>query len=303
MTDRVLGVGYSVRSEDDFDFQKLAPALNEAEKLGVDFIELPIFAMDLIAGERIVPQKLRALKQLVANRPYRYTVHGPLSVNLMDIPERLPLHKSLFKVAMEVAAELGAVHYVLHGGIVEAARADQAEGLFTQQRDILMEFGPIAASLGFVVTVENLFTYNHAKTTALPSRLAREIEAVNHPNIAACLDFSHAFINSTLHGADFLAEAAALAPHAPHLHIHDSFGRLQNIPTVTRAERLAFGLGDLHLPIGWGAIPWDELMTSLNFPAGVVLNLELPAPYGSELGACVTSLRRLEQLLRARNSN
>ncbi|MBC8050330.1 MAG: TIM barrel protein [Chitinophagales bacterium] len=300
MSERVLGVGYTIRSDDDFDFKKLTPSLHEADRLGVDFVELPLYALDVIAGGRIIASKLRSVKNIAADRPYRYTVHGPLGVNLMDIAERLPLHKSVMQVSLEAAAELGAVHYVLHGGFIDAQRQNEAASLHAQQRDILSEFGPIAESLGITIAVENLFTYDKARTTALPSQLARDIEVINHPNIRACLDFSHGFINSTLHSADFVTEAKALAPFAKHLHIHDSFGRLQNLPTYTRSERVAFGLGDLHLPIGWGAIQWDELMTSLNFHTGVILNLELMGAYWSELDACVASLRRLETLVRER---
>ncbi|MDZ4791063.1 MAG: sugar phosphate isomerase/epimerase [Hyphomicrobiales bacterium] len=303
MSERVLGVGYTVRSDDDFDFKKLTSSLHEADRLGVDFLELPLYALDVTAGGRIVASKLRAVKNIAADRSYRYTVHGPLGVNLMDIAERLPLHKSVMQVSLEAAAELGAVHYVLHSGFIDAPRQNDAASLHAQQRDILSEFAPIAESLGIIITIENLFTYDKTRTTALPSQLARDIEAINHPNIHACLDFSHGFINSTLHGADFVAEAKALAPYAKHLHIHDSFGRLQNIPIYTRSERVAFGLGDLHLPIGWGAIPWDDLMTSLDFPQGLVMNLELAPPYWSELETSVASLRRLETLVRERTAS
>ncbi len=303
MSKRVLGIGYSIRSDDDFDFKKLTPSLHEADRLGVDFIELPLFTLDIIADGRIIPSKLKAVKAIAADRPYRYTAHGHISINLMDIAERMPLHKSMLQVSLEVAGELGAVHYVLHGGFIEAYRAGEADALHAQQRDILAEFAPIAASYGVIITVENLFTYDMSKTTALPSQLARDIEAINHPNVKACLDFSHGFINSTLHAADLSEEAGLLAPHARHLHIHDSFGRLQTMPTVSRAERVAFGLGDLHLPIGWGAVPWDDLMNSLTFPDGIIMNLELAPPYWSELESNVAALRRLEQLVRSRSAS
>ncbi|MDX2263769.1 MAG: TIM barrel protein [Hyphomicrobiales bacterium] len=302
MQQRVLGVGYSLRSDDDYDFKKLTDALAEAERLRPDFIELPLFSLDVIAGAAVLPARMRLLKSITADRPFRYTVHGPLAVNLMDAPERLPQHMAVLKAALDAAAELGAVHYIHHGGLVEAARAPQMDALYAQQRDALAEVAPIAAAAGLVITVENLFTYDMARTTALPSRLAAEIAAIGHPNIRACLDFSHGFINSTLHGADFGAEAAALSPLAKHLHIHDSFGRLTAAPTYSRAERVAYGYGDLHLPIGLGAIPWRELMTGLSFPDGLVLNLELAPPYWSELPACMAALREMEETLRARNA-
>jgi sugar phosphate isomerase/epimerase len=47
----------------------------------------------------------------------------------------------------------------------------------------------------------------------------------------------------------------------------------------TDGERLAFGHGDLHLPVGWGDIPWDALIDQCVFPAGVVFNIELQSRY------------------------
>ncbi len=43
----------------------------------------------------------------------------------------------------------------------------------------------------------------------------------------------------------------------------------------TDGERLAYGHGDLHLPVGWGDIPWDALMAECTFPEGVLFNIEL----------------------------
>jgi sugar phosphate isomerase/epimerase len=295
MGGRVLGVGYSIRSEDDFDFRKLIAALHEAEGAGVDFVELPLYALDVIAGGRIIAPKLQAVKEITADRPYRYTAHGPLAINLMDAPSRLPLHKTVLKASLEAAAELGAAHYIHHGGIVDTRHSPNVENLYAQQRHALAEAGDIAATLGLIITVENLFTHDAGKLTAPPSRLAQEIAAINHPNVRACLDFSHGWINSTATGLDFSAEARALAPFAKHLHVHDSFGQPQSIQTYARAEKLAFGVGDLHLPIGLGAIPWDEMMR-LPLPDGVIINLELSPPYWSQLGECITALRRLQQV-------
>lgn len=297
MERHTAGIGYSMRSGDDFDFHQLAADLDEAGNTGTDFVELPLYQLHLIAGGRPVAAKLRQLRTICENRPFRYTAHGPLGINFLDVPERIAIHRDVLRAALEISGEIGARHYVLHGGLLDANDRDKLEDRFAQQRDILSEFAGQAAALGIIICVENLFTYHHAQIAALPSRLAQEIAAINHPHIAACLDFSHGFINASLHGADFMRETAALAPFAKHLHIHDSFGRVQNFQTFSRAERVAFGLGDLHLPIGWGAIPWDEIAATFDFPEGVVLNLELPSSYWSELENCIGSLRHLQGLI------
>ena len=53
MAGNVLGVGYSLSNEDDYGFRTLPARLDEAEAHGVDFLELPLNAMDLIADGRV----------------------------------------------------------------------------------------------------------------------------------------------------------------------------------------------------------------------------------------------------------
>ena len=109
----------------------------------------------------------------------------------------------------------------------------------------------------------------------------------------ATLDFSHAYLNLAYRGGDLVAECAALAPFAKHLHVHDSFGRQDDIWMFTTGERLAFGHGDLHLPVGWGDIPWTELMAECRFPEGVVFNIELKDRYWYAARDCVAATKSL----------
>jgi sugar phosphate isomerase/epimerase len=301
MANTVLGVGYSLPADDDFAFLKLGARLDEAEAHRVDFVELPLQAMDLIAGGRILSSRLKTVKAMLAGRTLRYTAHGPLAINLMDAPERLPRHQDVFKAALEVAAELGAVHYVLHTGLYDVARAPAAEDLYAQQRDILQAFGELAASRGPIIAVENLFP-GPGRVTALPSRLAKEIARIAHSHIWACLDFSHGYINATARGADLATEAAALAPFAKHLHIHDSFGRPSELFIHRRSENLAYGEGDLHLPVGLGNIPWETLMERLDFPGGIVFNIELAPPYWAVLGDVIARTKALAARARTAGS-
>ena len=41
------------------------------------------------------------------------------------------------------------------------------------------------------------------------------------------------------------------------------------------SEELSYGFGDLHLPLGWGDIPFDELFEKIEFPSGLILILEI----------------------------
>ena len=291
MTGRGYSIGYSLPNDEDYALAKLGPALDEAAALGADYVEIALYGLDLVANGRVLSDRLRRVKVLTAGRPFGYTIHGPLNLNLMDGSERAKTHKAVFKAHLEIAAELGGVHFVAHAGRYAAEESGALEAGCARQRDALA--GDYAKGHGIIIAVENLFGRHGGRETLLPSRLAAEIEAIDHPAICACLDFSHAYLETTRQGADFLAEAAALTPLAKHLHIHDSFGKLWPLAPNHRAERLAYGLGDLHLPIGLGSIPWDALMERCNFPTDVILIHELAPPYWADLGVAVEKMRTL----------
>ncbi len=67
-----------------------------------------------------------------------------------------------------------------------------------------------------------------------------------------------------------------MAPVAGHLHVHDSFGRPYSMTKFYHpAEATALGIGDLHLPIGWGDIPWEEIFSELTFLPDTMLVMEI----------------------------
>ncbi|MFG1462381.1 sugar phosphate isomerase/epimerase family protein [Xanthobacter sp. DSM 24535] len=291
----VRGVGYSIRATSP-DFDDLGPKLDEAERLGVDFVELPVFAWTLMADCRVLEDRLARLADVIAGRPFGYTVHGPLAINLMEKGPRLERHKALLDATITVAGALKAVNLVLHTGCVRDPE-DHVRVAYSRQREALAEAGDKAAAVNVTLCVENVFRFEAMRETAVPSRLAEEIDAIGHPHVRATLDVSHAYLRCTDAGLDLMAEIAVLAPFARHVHVHDSFGRPLESWTIDEAERLALGEGDLHLPVGWGAIPWDEMAARCTFDAGAIVNLELHRRYWSELPAQIQMVRALSQRL------
>lgn len=276
------------------DLSDFAAILDRAEALGVDTIELPTYEQDLVIGGRVRRSQLDRLKAICAGRGVAYTVHGPLAINFMDEAFRLPRHYEVLQASMEVAAELGAVHYVMHAGNMPMSQHDGMEAAYARQREWLHRAGELGRQHGMLVCVETLFVDDAARFhTATPSRLAREIKAVGHPFLRGTLDFSHSAINLTYSGGDLVQECAALTPLCNHLHIHDSFGRIDDIWMYTQGERVAYGHGDLHLPVGWGDLPWDAILRDCVFPPGVIFNIELNPRFWYAAEECVAATRAL----------
>jgi sugar phosphate isomerase/epimerase len=274
------------------DLSNLAANIAECVALGVDTVELPTYDFDIVVGGRIRRDQLAAAKAACAGHGVAYSAHGPLSINLMDDAYRLPRHVEVLLASLDVAAELGCVNYVMHGGIVPATQAAGVEDAYQRQRDHLARAGDEAQRRGLIICVETLFAgYHGSSLTATPARLARELAAINHPAIRSTIDFSHGAINLDYHGGDLATECAPLAPFAKHLHIHDSFGRQDDIWMYSAGERLAYGHGDLHLPVGWGNTPWNAILDACIFPAGVIFNIELNQRYWHLAQDCVAATR------------
>ncbi len=277
----VAGTGISAHKR-AHDLSDLGAELDMIEGLGVEAIELPTFDMDVVVGGRIRRPQLEALKRACAGRDVIYSVHGPLAINFMDDAWRLPRHLEVLEASLEVAAEVGAEHYVIHSGLVRTQQGAGVEAAYGRQREWLAKGGEIARQHGLILCVETLFAgFEGAEQASSPSRLAAELREIGHPNVMATLDFSHAYLKLDFDGCrdDFVEEIKALAPYARHLHVHDSFGRQDDIWMYTEGERLAYGHGDLHLPVGWGDMPWQRLMDECTFPEGVLFNIELQQRY------------------------
>ncbi|MEP9350038.1 TIM barrel protein [Xanthobacter sp. KR7-225] len=284
----IRGIGYSIRATSP-EFEDLDAKLDEAERLGVDFVELPLFAWTLVVGGTVREDRLARLVAATRARPFAFTAHGPLAINLMDAKERLPRHLAVLDAAIGIAGAIGAAHLVIHAGCVRGD--DDVEMAYVRQRDALAAAGDKAGSAGVTLCVENVFRFEPMRETALPGRLAAELDAIAHPNVRATLDFSHALLRCNDARVDFMKEIAALAPFAQHLHVHDSFGRPLTSWAIDEAERAALGEGDLHLPLGWGGIDWDRIANTCRFPPGTVVNLELNRRYWAELPDQIDVLR------------
>jgi sugar phosphate isomerase/epimerase len=287
-----------------FDTDSAAPDLSDLDDVlariaaaGASHAELSLCALELIAGGRILADRRRRLKQICARHPLAYTVHSTLAVNFMD-EARLDLHKAVCRSMLELCDAVGAGVMVHHPGLVPAQPAPFLERLQGIECHALREMGDLAAGYGVKIAVETLFVEDPSRYTADPVKLAQVIAEIDHPQVCGTLDVSHAYIMTTWRGMDYLEALRAFAPCANHLHVHDSFGRPTTMANFyTHAERIAFGMGDLHLPMGWGEIPWEAILPELAFRPGTVMIVELPPRHWAELDRCADTARRFMEIV------
>jgi sugar phosphate isomerase/epimerase len=294
-------IGYTLWPT-NFDLVQPRAMLDEAEELGVDTVEIPLFATRLIADGAILGPAMRIFEEQMQGRRLGYTTHALLSVNLMDNGGRLDLHESIARSCIDVTARLGARNMVLHCGLAEDASRDALEAAYARQRECLSRLGDYAAQHGVLICVETIWNFD-GRETALPGRLAAEIRAVDHDAVRATLDYAHSALQCHLKGADLMTEISEIAPLCHHLHLNDCFGIVRDGPITLAGEALAYGSGDLHLPLGWGGLDWEKLLTEPAYPEHVILNDELHPTYWCALGDDVAEMRRLAGLMERRNTS
>jgi sugar phosphate isomerase/epimerase len=88
-----------------------------------------------------------------------------------------------------------------------------------------------------------------------------------------------------------------MAPVAGHLHVHDGFGRPQGFfQGYHPQENTALGIGDLHMPLGWGDIAWEAIFSELEVLPDTVLMMEIGARYAAEQPASLVRAKALAAL-------
>lgn len=300
--------------------RRLEEGLGQLADLGYRLIEInpEPFAV-LINGEIRQPQ-LQNLAAVLQNAGLRYSVHAPNRLNLA-YDSRHDLCKAILRGQLEICRAIGATRLVYHSGLqaldevrygvrptllsVEELRAgaDQEVAAFK-------ELAPLAADAGVIIGMENgdshqwehrlmaqfdlpraaLLTH-HARLRIAP--IVRQLEAINHPNVRMTLDVAHLHIAAHDMRLDYLAEVEIAAPWVGHLHVNDNFGNLDR-GFDGEPERWAYGEADIHLPPGWGSIPYAEVFKRLpNYRGDLIL--EIKAGFADFLGESLHTMQRLVQ--------
>lgn len=288
----IIGTGFNVGSTDG-ELDSFHEDLRALADMGVDTVELGLTSLDLISGGRIIPERMQRLEAITKQFDFRYTVHGLVSSNFMDpVTQRYQIDAA--KALIEVCDRVDARVIVQHGGCLRADQIAERHGADQREREALTELADFARPYGVRIALENIFTTELGQYRQTPSQVAETVKAVNHPNVVALIDFSHAYIESTYRGLDFFSEISAMAPVTGHLHVHDSFGRPQGFyKPFHPQENTAMGIGDLHMPLGWGDIDWDRIFSELTFLPDTVLMMEVGRRYRAEQPE---SLRRAREL-------
>lgn len=288
----IIGTGFNAASCDG-EIASLEADLHALADIGCDTVELGITTVDFISGGRVIESRAKQLVSMLKQFPFRYTVHGLVSSNFMDKATQI-YQVDAAKALVEFCDRIDARILVQHSGELRAEQISERTDADSREREALVELGDFAKRYGVRIALENIFTTEPGQYRQTPAEVAHTVKALNHPNIVALIDFSHAYIECAYRGFDFFEQISAMAPVAGHLHVHDSFGRPQGFfHGYHPQENTMLGIGDLHLPLGWGDIAWERIFSELTFLPGTVLMMEIGARYRLEQPDCLARARKL----------
>jgi sugar phosphate isomerase/epimerase len=291
---RPAGIGVNAdASRLDGNLQRLRSDLEMFTAAGFTHVEIPAHGTGAIRNGSMDRGRLTAVKRIASNFSFRYTVHGPNPLNLMD-EERSEWQFRAMVASLDFAAELGADVMVYHAGRFVAEESfwlpgvtmpDQARqrDMLARERDALARLGERAEALGVAIAVENARPYLEAPEYCYAERLdllAGQIREVNHPAVRIALDTGHAWIAANTHSTDLIESVRGAADLIVHIHLHDNFGLACSSLDKKQPELLAMGRGDLHLPPGDGSLPLADVLLALPEYTGALVAEMRPCYWG-----------------------
>ncbi len=294
-----MKIGFTLKPKNgnilDFDKQ-----LSDLEEIGASCAEIPLYELDVISGKKIIKDELNLLHKTIHNSNFNFSIHGSMSVNLLD-EEYLHHHLEVLIKEIEVCSALKVKVLVTHFGHapIEISKNHQKyNDLLNIQKQEYFNIAEVAKKNGVILCVENIFPYTNLHFTALPSEVAKTIGEINHSNARTTIDFSHAYINCNLNNKDLISELEAMAPFTEHLHVHDSFGKFKTMDTYIFPEDITYGQGDIHLPLGWGDIPFEKIFSTLNLKKDIFFNFELTQRYKKYYSQNIEKAKELISLMK-----
>ena len=315
----VRGIGIGVGGLGELlPLRQLEQALAHCQSLGFDLVEIDPTPFGLIINGELRRPQLADFLAVVRNFDLRYSVHGLMRLNLA-YDTRHELCRKIMACQIEIAREMAATRLVYHSGLqaLDDARHGVRRSLLTDEellegakREVaaFVALAPLAADAGVVIGMENgdphlweynvLVQYGHPPSDLLKhharlhiSPIVRQLESINHPNVAMTLDLGHLFIVACKLGFDFLDEVREAAPWTKHIHAHDNFGLLDQ-GFGAEQDRWPFGEADLHMPPGWGSIPLRDVCACLPDYDGDVI-LEIKQGFWGYLDQALAGMRRI----------
>lgn len=257
--------------------------LSKFKQLGFDYAEVPPAGLDLIFNGKLSSERFQRYVQLFKSYGMKFTVHGPDPVDLSKDREEDFL---ILSAVIDFAANIGADSVVYH-----CAWSGKDGEKKNREIENLKRLSEKLEEKKVHLVVEN--------TVQTVEQVLEIVRCVNHPMVKLLIDVGHLFLRLRGDRETFLEQFALGLPYAFEIHVHDNFGKPEGDFERNITEQLHFaylyGVGDLHLPIGLGQIPFERTFELLQneFQGIVVLEINDLNRFEKDIPESLSKLRML----------
>ncbi len=294
----IKGIGINVDSKRvNGRIRRFDEELRIFEKFGFDYAEISPHGVDGIIHGKINSRKIDDIVAITKKHNLKYTVHAPDVINLKDIFNKKIQYRSL-KATIDFANHIGSEIVVYHCGKFLKQQYGIEEDIECEQReneiDNLKQLADYARMENVKLAIEN--------TSQSARSIIELIKRVDKENVGMTLDVGHLYLwhKTKASKGRFLDEINEALNYAIHMHVHDNFGEpevlygysIENIDVY----KLTLGIGDLHMPIGWGNIPYKEvfeLIKEHDYSGVIIEEINSWQRYSNALKDIPGNIRRL----------
>lgn len=260
---KLIGIGLNADWIDGDD-NKLRYCLELARESGGNCCELIMHSMDVLLNGRLLKPRVSAVKQILMDYDFTYSIHMPYSFHPLVMEEDKSL--AFFKSCIDFAKEIEAKNITVHASPIGVDDEDSLLKDVAYYKEIAQYAG------GIRIGIENPYYSGDIEKfrTMLgvnPEDLAAHIKRIGCNNCGITLDFGHAYLSAINYNRDYVPDIRKMAPLTVHLHVHDNFGKHGEMKNYM--DNFSKGIGDLHLPPAWGEIPWGLVLPLLDGFSGI----------------------------------
>jgi len=310
----IEGIGIDLNdSRINGDLNVLNRELEFFKYCGFTAVELTTSGLFFILNGRLNKYRTEKISRILEKYAFKYTLHVPDNLNLA-VSENSEKEYKIFSSCIDFADIVKAEVIVYHCGL-NLLNTDFGKDSFDelqvfQEREIgtLKRLTAYAYRKNIIIAVENTDPIDFETEiiekrgigekeiksfhpSLYPEAIVSEIKKINMPNIGMTLDLGHLFLSTSLTGEDFLKTVEEVAPYVVHIHLNDNFGINKEFEQPKIDEPL-YGVGDCHLPPGYGKIPIKEALEYLhNFKGHIIL--ELKPQYRDDFAEALVRVNKL----------
>ena len=290
----IKGIGIDLNdSKINGDLNVLDKELGFFKDCGFTAVELTTSGLFFIQNGSLNSKRTEKILRILEKYPFIYSLHLPDNLNLA-VSENTETDYKIFTSCIDFADIVNAEVVVYHCGLNLVNTVWTSEHLTSEQSPLELEINALknlssyAYRRNIIIAVENTSPFDFEEeiikkvkieieyfhSSLYPEKIADEIQKIDMPNVGITLDLGHLFLASRLTGRDFLKTIEKVSPYVVHIHLNDNFGKNKN-SQYTKMDEPIYGLGDCHLPPGYGEISIKEAFKYLqNFKGRIILELK-----------------------------